>query len=416
MRIAFAHYSTEDDIGGVSTWLIRLASELRRQGWPVAVLLPHTGNHPARSTIASALRAADVEVVLQPQLSSDNSAVLQTLDFLNTWKPTVFLPQCQAAHFIAAAIAGRQGLPWALTVHSDDPQYWSVLNVIKVRRSGGRIICVSRYLADQIKLRGLDPDPIVIPCGVPVSNHRVHHSREPFHVVYSGRVVEMQKRMSLVLESLMRACQASPHIRATIIGDGTALQQCQDRVRAAGLMEAIRFTGRVSVEDVHNYLSEAQAILLMSDFEGLPVALMEAMAMGVVPVARAIPSGIPELVKHGETGLLTSENPSEAAESLLELVENPDLWQRCSMASHDLITSSYGEPITLPQWRNVIHDLLAASSPHYPMHQPVLTWIVPWQAATINFLWALPQRKRNLAYQRRLWLAKAKHLIKQAFR
>jgi len=86
------------------------------------------------------------------------------------------------------------------------------------------------------------------------------------------------------------------------------------------------------------------------------------------------------------------------------------------MASHDLITSSYGEPITLPQWRNVIHDLLAASSPHYPIHQPVLTWIVPWQAATINFLWALSQRKRNLADQRRLWLAKAKHLIKQAFR
>jgi glycosyltransferase involved in cell wall biosynthesis len=177
-------------------------------------------------------------------------------------------------------------------VHSDDPQYWSVLNVIKVRRSGGRTICVTRYLADQIKLRRLDPDPIVIPCGVPVSNHRVHHSREPFHVVYSGRVVEMQKRMSLVLESLMRACQASPHIRATIIGDGTALQQCQDRVRAAGLMEAIRFTGRVSLEDVHNYLSEAQAILLMSDFEGLPVALMEAMAMGVVPVARAIPRSL----------------------------------------------------------------------------------------------------------------------------
>ena len=111
MRIAFAHYSTEDDIGGVSTWLIRLASELRRQGWPVAVLLPHTGNHPARSTIASALRAADVEVVLQPQLSSDNSAVLQTLDFLNTWKPTVFLPQCQAAHYIAQLSLGDKASP-----------------------------------------------------------------------------------------------------------------------------------------------------------------------------------------------------------------------------------------------------------------------------------------------------------------
>ena len=70
------------------------------------MLLPYTGNHPARSTIASTLRAADVGVVLQPQLSSENSAVLQTLNFLNTWNPTVFLPQCQAIHYIAAAIAG----------------------------------------------------------------------------------------------------------------------------------------------------------------------------------------------------------------------------------------------------------------------------------------------------------------------
>lgn len=101
------------------------------------MFLPYTGNHPARSTIASALRAADVGVVLQPQLSSENSAVLQTLNFLNTWNPTVFLPQCQATHYIAAAIAGRQGLPWALTVYSDEPQYWSVLKVINYDDQGG---------------------------------------------------------------------------------------------------------------------------------------------------------------------------------------------------------------------------------------------------------------------------------------
>jgi hypothetical protein len=98
MRIAFAHFSTEDDIGGASTWLIRLASDLRQQGWEVAVLLPHHGDHPAKSTIVSALRTADVEVFVQPQLRYAKDAVLQTLDFLNTWKPTVFLPQCQATH------------------------------------------------------------------------------------------------------------------------------------------------------------------------------------------------------------------------------------------------------------------------------------------------------------------------------
>jgi len=166
MRIAFAHYSTEDDIGGASSWLIRLAADLRHQGWPVAVLLPHSGNHPERSTIAAALRAADVEVVLQPQLSSANDAVLQTLGFLNEWQPTVFLPQCFPAHYIAAVIAGRQGLPWALTVHSDDPQYWSILRVIRPRRTGGSTVCVSHYLAGEVKRRGFDSDPLIIHYGV----------------------------------------------------------------------------------------------------------------------------------------------------------------------------------------------------------------------------------------------------------
>jgi colanic acid/amylovoran biosynthesis glycosyltransferase len=184
MRIAFAHYSTEDDIGGASSWLIRLASDLRQQGWKVAVLLPHQGDHPAKSTIASALRTADVEVFLQPQLRCANDAVLQTLDFLNTWRPTVFLPQCLAAHFIAAVIAGRQGLPWALTVHSDDPQYWSILRLIRPRGSGGCTVCVSHYLAREVKRRGFDFEPLVIPCGVPLPDHQVHHNPNSFHVVY----------------------------------------------------------------------------------------------------------------------------------------------------------------------------------------------------------------------------------------
>jgi glycosyltransferase involved in cell wall biosynthesis len=414
MRIAFAHYSTEDDIGGASSWLIRLATDLRQEGWPVAVLLPHRGNHPERSTIASALRAADVEVDLQPQPSSANDAVLQTLDFLNTWQPTVFLPQCLPVHFIAAVIAGRQGLPWALTVHSDDPQYWSILRVIRPGQAGGSTVCVSHYLAGEVKFRGFDSDPLVIPCGVPLQSQQVHHNPDHFHVVYSGRVVEVQKRISLVVASLILACQASPHIRATIIGAGTALQDCQQQVHDAGLAEAIHFTGRLPSSNVQQLLGDAQAILLMSDFEGLPVALMEAMAFGVVPVARSIASGIPELVQHEQTGLLVSDDPTEAAAAILRLAKDPELWRHCSSASRDLVRRAYGQPQTLQQWNNLINDLQATSTPQYPIQQPLLPITTKFKAASINFLWTLPQRKQRLAQECRLRIAQFKHRLKQA--
>ena len=414
MRIAFAHYSTEDDIGGASSWLIRLAADLRKQGWPVAVLLPHNGNHPERSTIASALRAADVEVVLQTQLSSANDAVLQTLDFLNAWQPTVFLPQCLPVHFIAAAIAGRQGLPWALTVHSDDPQYWSILQVIRPGQAGGSTVCVSHYLASEVKRRDFDSDPLVIPCGVPLPCQQVQHDPDHFHVVYSGRVVEVQKRISLVVASLILACQASPHIRATIIGAGAALQDCQQQVHDAGLAEAIHFTGRLSPPNVQQLLADAQAILLMSDFEGLPVALMEAMAAGVVPVARSIASGIPELVRHQQTGLLVSDDPTEAAAAILRLAQDPKLWQQCSSASRDLVHRAYGQPQTLQQWNNLIKDLQTRSTPQYPIKKPPLAITIKLKAACIDFIWwTLPEVKRKLSLEFRFWVAQFKHRIKR---
>jgi colanic acid/amylovoran biosynthesis glycosyltransferase len=414
MRIAFAHYSTEDDIGGASSWLIRLASDLRQQGWKVAVLLPHQGDHPAKSTIVSALRTADVEVFLQPQARYAKDSVLQTLDFLNTWRPTVFLPQCLATHFIAAVIAGRQGLPWALTVHSDDPQYWSILRLIRPAGSGGCTVCVSHYLAREVKRRGFDSDPLVIPCGVPLPAHQVHHNPNSFHVVYSGRLIEVQKRISLVVASLIRACQASPRIRATIIGAGKELQNCQQQVHNAGLVEAIHFTGRLPPNKVLQLLDDSQAILLMSDFEGLPVALMEAMAAGVVPVARSIASGIPELVRHQQTGLLVSDDPTEAAAAILRLAQDPKLWQQCSSASRDLVHRAYGQPQTLQQWNNLIKDLQTRSTPQYPIKKPPIAITIKLKAACIDFLWwTLPEVKRKLSLEFRFWMAQFKHRIKR---
>jgi len=186
-------------------------------------------------------------------------------------------------------------------------------------------------------------------------------------VVYSGRLWEHQKRASLVVESLIRACQRSEAITATLIGDGYSRGACEQQVRDAGLGDRISFSGRLPFAGVQQILLQSQAILLMSDFEGLPVALLEAMAAGVVPVVRSIPSGIPEVVRQGDTGLLVGDDPDQAAAAIRALAEDPALWQRCSVASRLLVEERFSSDHCHRQWLALVHELQATAKPTYPI-------------------------------------------------
>ena len=120
-------------------------------------------------------------------------------------------------------------------------------------------------------------NPQVIPYGITHPTALASFSDQPFRVV----------------NTLIHACQASSQIEAHLIGDGPDRAACEQLVHQAGFADRIHFHGRVPPEQVQPLLQRSQAILLMSEYEGLPVALLEAMAAGVVPVVRSIESGIP---------------------------------------------------------------------------------------------------------------------------
>ena len=358
MRVAFAHYSQAHDISGVTTWVLGLARRLSADGVPVAIhFVISPGEPPGEPPIFEELRQQGIEVFSTPRRSCLKDDVQDTLAFLNDWQPTVFLPQCKPAHYAAAALAGTWGLPWALTLHSDDPDYWATVRAFGGTRQGSSLVCVSRHIRDELNRRRCDRPARVIPYGVSIPVGPSVFRTDPFHVVFSGRIWEHQKRASLVIQTLITACRSSYSLRATLIGDGYSRAACEQQVAEAGLSGSISFTGPLPPSQVQARLLEAQAILLMSDFEGLPIALLEAMAAGVVPVVRRIPSGIPELVDHERTGLLVSEDPAEAARALRRLADDPDLWRHCSTAARDLVAQHYSAEGSYRQWLQLLKVL-----------------------------------------------------------
>ncbi|KEF41475.1 MAG: hypothetical protein ER33_11140 [Cyanobium sp. CACIAM 14] len=419
MRVAFAHYSQANDISGVTTWVLGLARRLSADGVRVAIhfVVSPGETEEGEPPLFEELRRQGLHVSWAPRRATLRDDVQDTLRFLNDWKPTVFLPQCKPAHYAAAAAAGARGLPWVLTLHSDDPDYWATVRSFGGSRYGGSIVCVSRYIQSELRRRQSDPPSLVIPYGVRLPAAQAAYRNTPFRVVFSGRIWEHQKRAGLVIQALILACQAHPAIRATLIGDGYARAACEQQVADAGLGASIHFTGPLTPAEVETRLLDAQAILLMSDFEGLPIALLEAMAAGVVPVVRRIPSGIPELVANERTGLLVSADPGEAAQAILRLAGDPGLWQSCSTAARSLVIQEYSADGSYARWRRLLEELhqrqpaVSASRP-YPIDAGRIHGLRRIDPAMLQEYRTTPPLRTRLGQVLSTVIARTKHRIK----
>jgi glycosyltransferase involved in cell wall biosynthesis len=377
MKIALAHYSASSDISGVTTWLVGFCVPLMRAGHQVVMHLHHFGDDAQQGSILPILRRLGIETHTVRHTGSLEADTRHTLKFLTEVQPDLFLPQCLHAHYCAAAHAGRQGLPWIFTMHSDDPDYWCVAESLTPEAYGGSSVCVSQFLAQELHHKVPATTPQVIPCGIPIPSTHATFSDQPFRVVYSGRLVEQQKCIHQVMRTLISTCRSSSRIEADVIGDGTEREACQQLVLEAGLADRINFLGRVPPEQVPPLLARSQAILLMSDFEGLPVALLEAMACGVVPVVRSIPSGIPELVHHEKTGLLVANDADAGAASLLRLATNPALWHHCSDNARSLVRDSYSADHCYQSWLSLISEYKARKRDSFPLSTSGLEGTLP---------------------------------------
>jgi glycosyltransferase involved in cell wall biosynthesis len=142
-------------------------------------------------------------------------------------------------------------------------------------------------------------------------SQRAEPARDPARVITVARLAA-PKRVDLLLQSL----SLLPHPPATdVIGDGPDRALLQAQADRLGLRN-VAFPG--SVSDVPERLSAHAIFVLLSDHEGMPISIIEAMRAGLAIVASRLP-GIEETVTHGESALLVDNDPKVVAQALARL-------------------------------------------------------------------------------------------------
>jgi glycosyltransferase involved in cell wall biosynthesis len=186
-----------------------------------------------------------------------------------------------------------------------------------------RFWAVSDAVVSALVHAGVPQDRIrIVPDGLSPEAFRASPppAERPFRLVHVG-AFDGQKGQDLVVDVVARLVSRGLDVTALFLGDGPEISQVKDAAARAGVLSRCTFAG--SVEDVADRLAGSHLLLLPSNSEGAPLALVEAMAAGCPVLAHDV-GGAAEMVAGGEAGrLLPDLDPARWEAAVLQLLESP---------------------------------------------------------------------------------------------
>ena len=244
-------------------------------------------------------------------------------------------------------------------VHEGEPgaEYWSMPVIDKLNK---RVVIgneIKNMLLKQYRLNNIPwelSDRIeVIHNYVDISNNICPDDKDlnRLNVIYVGRI-SAEKRVEEIIEIANRITRKN-NICFYFIGPG------MEQLTKSTLSTNIHFVGNLAKRELDSYYELAHIIMLLSSREGIPIVLMEAMAMGVVPVTTNV-GGIPELVEHDKTGLLI-ENDSDkeirvntAVENILLLNNNRPKLHQIGMNAYTHLKNNFSKDLFNIKYKNLL--------------------------------------------------------------
>ena len=238
------------------------------------------------------------------------------------------------AHFgtnsaeVAMLVRELGGPSWSFTAHGPEEFDKSEFIALpeKIRRAHA-VAAVSSFGRSQL-FRQVSheywPKIQVIHCGIEAAFHDKAPDRpaDARRLVCVGRLCE-QKGQLLLLEAVQRLVARGTKLELVLAGDGEMRPEIESLIALYKLQDVVRITGWISSDQVREELLAARALVLPSFAEGLPVVIMEAMALRR-PVISTFVAGIPELIHSGEHGWLIPAGDVEGlAAAMQDCLEQP---------------------------------------------------------------------------------------------
>lgn len=273
------------------------------------------------------------------------------------------LPHAVSALLARQMLAPRLRLPFVTTLHGTDitlvgqePSYYAITKY-SIEASDG-ITTVSQYLNDRTReVFGVEKPMRTIHNFV---NCELYHPRTPGEPGRRPRLLHISnfrpvKRPTDCIRVLKSVVE---HLDAELwmVGDGPERGPCERLARDLGVSHRVEFCGKQ--DHIERLLPRADVLLLPSEHEAFGLAALEAMACGVPPVATRV-GGVAELIDDGVDGYLEAVGDTEAqAKRVVELLSDPALLARVSLAARHSAQTRFDSRRIIPQYEQYYGEVL----------------------------------------------------------
>ena len=345
MKITFTTSDFKGFVSGVHTWMQKFAIELRELGHDCffLILTMGEGEYPFINFLEKNQFVYQSIPMNKFRYTDDRTGWI--INETKNYDTDIFLPGFSVAGLYAIRWLKEAGILTINIIHSDD-LFWQavserfVLNK-KTKWNAQITFTVSKFIYDKIGgniVSGLYD----LPLGVVVSSKKAHLTDSSLQIVYIGRLEEEQKRISDTVRGLIMVLKKIDYpIRFDIYGSGSAERDIVKIIENEGEGLTINFKGAYKAEEVYEILSQYQVLVLLSDYEGLPISLLEAMTCGLVPICTNIKSGISQVIIPNKTGFIVNNRENDILNVVQEIISSPQKWDYISRNAKELVDTNF---------------------------------------------------------------------------
>jgi glycosyltransferase involved in cell wall biosynthesis len=368
-------------IGGISSHVAGLASELERRNHEVVILTKCArsdpsgdSRYPAAGKVSYLRPSVPIPVMLVPPKAADIRAVLEREGFDIVHAHHAFTP----TSLLSVSAARKMGIPAMLTNHtiflaSDHESLWVPTSyfLYPFRRyinKANRITAVSRTAADFIGHFTERGRIVVVPNGVdpdrfgsrskaadgPIRDLDGDHT-----ILYVGRLV-YRKGIHVLVRAMPHILRELPDAQLLIAGEGIMENFIRLLIRNLELGDHVKLLGFVPDEELPDLYSLSRVFVLPSLYcESFGITILEAMAAGK-PVVASNVGGVPEVIEDGVTGLLFKRGDErDLAGSVLRILTDRDLALDLAGKARRSVEENFSWFVVVDKMERLYEELLA---------------------------------------------------------
>lgn len=348
---------------GVVTSLKNLCEELEKLGHEVRILTFSENAHSRKDGKVYYIRSMPFPVYpdARTPLTYRHKLVREIID----WCPDVIHSQCEFfSFFFASRIARKCGAPLVNTSHTMYEQYANYLipgkkfgpfvarTFMKIRlRRVDAIIAPTKKVEQTLRGYGLKNRIAVIPTGINLDKHKqampeqlrrekraeLGYTDDNLVLINLGRL-GAEKRTDELIAFMKGAIEEHPALRLLIVGDGPARQDLEAQTESLGLTGAVRFTGMVAPDEVHDYYQLGDIFMSASVSEAQGLTYIEASANSLPLLCREDRCSL-DVIAEGESGY-TYVSEEDFREKLRKMISDSE-WRRRAGECARSIADSY---------------------------------------------------------------------------